>query len=349
MSNEVLLAALEELRESYSQRQKVAGNAQAALKGMTGALAKAERALRPYSEHTSGIRADLIGQAREVINDARLKDAAVDPLMPDLRRELKTTSTLAATLKDVIVALRAESIDIVKLGKAIQILQAQKLPDSALLGILPQLEEQLEIGERALGETFGVALRDTLAAQGIHIGGRPPRFEIGRFEVTTNFAQRSASILYGKEVIVKRVPLSVEAIIKAYQSALKSIAGRSVDATEWVKQVYTAWEGVRARRGSNDNRANIVECYMDVLMQRQPKAFRVAPMKSSFVDYSRAQFAYDFDFFFQKEVSYNGLRMFSAGATKSHTDNPERSMFILTGDTPYAGSYIGDVKFDRDK
>ena len=349
MSNEPLLAALDRLREGYSQRQKVAGNAQAALKGVTGALAKAERALRPYGEPGSGVRADLISQARITISDPRMKDSAVDPLMPDLRRELKSSTTLAAALKDAIIALRAESTDVVKLGKAVQILQSQKIPDPALLDVLPQLEQQLEAGERALSETFGVALRDALAAQGISIGGRPPRFEIGRFEVTTNFAHRSAAILYGKELVVKRVPLSVEAVIKAYQATQKSISGRTIDASEWVKQVYSAWEGVRLKRGASENRANIIDCYMDVLMQRQPKAFRIAPMKSSFADYTRAQFAYDFDLFFRKEVSYNGLRMFGAGATRSHTDNPERSIYILTGETPYDGSYVVDIKFDRDE
>jgi hypothetical protein len=33
------------------------------------------------------------------------------------------------------------------------------------------------------------------------------------------------------------------------------------------------------------------------------------------------------------------------GATKSQTDNPERSFWIVEGDTPHAGRYIGDVEF----
>ena len=72
------------------------------------------------------------------------------------------------------------------------------------------------MAQRALGDTFGLALRHALAAQGIELGGRPPRFEIGRFELVANFVSRTATLSYGKELVLKRVPLSVEAAIKAW-------------------------------------------------------------------------------------------------------------------------------------
>jgi hypothetical protein len=36
-------------------------------------------------------------------------------------------------------------------------------------------------------------------------------------------------------------------------------------------------------------------------------------------------------------------------ATKSQTDNVERSIWIVDGDSPHAGNYIADVKFDKDE
>jgi hypothetical protein len=87
-----------------------------------------------------------------------------------------------------------------------------------------------------------------------------------------------------------------------------------------------------------------------MVLLRQPRAFRSAPTKHGFVEYSRAQFAYDFATFAGRQrLEYKGLRAFGLVATKSQTDNPERSFWIVEGNTPHDGRYIADVKFDRDE
>jgi hypothetical protein len=343
-----LLVELDRMRDEYAQRQKRAGNVQATLKAAAGGVAKAERALRSFNE-LGAARSVASEQAQQSIAALRIKEEVVDRVAPDLRRELKAASTIASALKDAQLALRADPIDVVRLGRAVGMLQAQKSLDSGVAALLPELEDQLAEGERALSTTFGVALRDAFANLGKQLGGHPPRFELGRFEIATNFATKSATILYGHELVAKRVPLSVDAVVRAYQAAEKAIMGRNENATEWLRQLYSAWEAVRLRRNTSDNRANIVECYMDMLMQRQSKAFRITPLKSSFTDYTRAQFAYDFELFTRSHYFANGLRAFGTSATKSHTDSPERSIFIVHGDTPHAGGYVGDVKVDRDE
>ena len=35
-------------------------------------------------------------------------------------------------------------------------------------------------------------------------------------------------------------------------------------------------------------------------------------------------------------------------ATKSQTDNPTKSMWIVEGDTPYDGRYIADIEFAKE-
>jgi hypothetical protein len=349
MSIESVVNELDRLRETYTQRQKLAANTQAALKGAAGALTKAERTVRIYTEQTGSQQDRSFDQARTTLAGMRMKEDVIDLVMPDLRREIKASTVIAAALKDAVTALRAEPIDVVRLGRAVHLFQAQKNLDAPVATLVPELIDQLAEGERMLSTTFGVALRDAFAAIGKQLGGVPPRFEVGRFEIATNFGTRSATILYGREVVVKRTALSVDAILRAYQAAEKLIMGRNENPVEWLKQLHTAWDGIRLKYNAQDKRANIVECYLDMLLQRQPKAFRVAPLKSSFTDYMRAQFAYDFDTFTRQGLLHNGLRAFGTSATKSHTENPERSIFIVHGDAPYDGGYVGDVKFDRDE
>jgi hypothetical protein len=346
MPNDSLLGELERLRDTYSQRQKATNSLLTALKGTASALGKANRTLNDYANQNSTLNSATLAQAQQTFGALRLKDEAIDPVLPELRRETKALNGLIAALKDALAALRGESVDVVKLGHAYGALSAAKTPDEGLTTLLPALDQELQQAQYALGDTFGLALRHALAEQGISMFGRPPRFEIGRFEIVANFVTRSASISYGKDLITRRVPLSVEAVIKAYQRDAKAVLGRNEDGDRWVAQFYTAWENARRRRSATEKRANIVDCYFELMLLRQPKTFRSAPSKSSLVDYSRAQFAYDFfEFTNQQRRSYNGMYVAAHSATKSQAENPEKSFWIVEGDTPHAGRYIADIEF----
>ncbi len=348
MSDLALIEALEQLRERYAQRQKLAANLEAALKGAAGSLGKAQRTLRDYVERGQGI--DGAPGALDALASSRLRDEAIDPLLPALRRETKLLTAQAAALKDAVAALRAETVDVVKLGRAQAALAGSKLADPELAALLPRLADELEAGQRALGDTFGLALRHALAERGLELGGRPPRFELGPFELAADFVGRSATLSYGKNLVARRVPLSVEAVLKTYDRETKAIMGRNEDGARWMGDLYAAWEAARRRKGGAEPRVGIVECYLELVLLRQPKAFRSTPSKGAFVDYSRAQFAYDFyTFTTRTPVQHQGMRAFGLVATKSQTDNPERSLWIVEGESPHDGRYIADVKFDKDE
>lgn len=350
MPNESLIEALERLREASSQRQRATNSLMTALKGATSALGKAGRSLRDYAEQRADPPPAGLAQAQQAFGASRLKDEAIDPLLPDLRREAKAQAQLVAALKDALAALRGESVDVVKLGRAHKALQALKAPDAALAALLPEVEQELQQAQGALAETFGRALRDALAELGIAIGGRPPRFEVGRFEIAADFINRAAAISYGKNLVARRVPLSVEAVIKAYQRETKAIMGRNEDAVRWMEQFYAAWENARRRRDGADQRANIVDCYYEMVLLRQARAFHSAPSKHGFVDYSRAQFAYDFfEFANQQRRGHRGMKAFAHTATKSQAESADRSIWVVEGDGPHDGRYIGDVVFAKDE
>jgi hypothetical protein len=347
MPNDSLITALQALREDYSQRQKATTSLIATLKGKSSAFGKIQQALGDYSvTNPDGNNAALI-QVQQAIGTAQEN---VNPLTATLGREAKTLAAFTGALKGAIVALSSDPVDVVRLSHPVDALKGSDIQDERLAQALPELTRELEEAQQALGAVFGGALREAFATQGIEVSGNPPKFEVGRFEIAANFLTRSASISYGKEVVVKRVSLSVDAILKAYQTAAKSITRRNENADAWMGQFYAAWESARARRNTEDKRANIVDCYFEMVLLRQPKTFFSAPAKNNFAEYTRPQFAYDlFEIATRPQRAYKNLVVFAHAATRSQTDSSTRSMWVVEGQGPHDGRYIGDIVFDKNE
>lgn len=347
MPNDTLLTQLDSLRDIYSQQQKAAASVQAAFKGVTNAHAKAQKALRDLGAQNSSAFAASVPGAQEAFAQSRLKEDGIDPLLPEIRRELKNLAALTGALKDASSALRSEPVDVVRLDKALAVLQTFK--QEHVRETLQQLREELEIAQRVLGDEFGRKLRAALLEQGVQIGGRPPRFEIGRFELEANFAKRFIVLRYGKDVVVPHAPVTVDAAVKAYTAAQKAITGRNQDGKAWIAQFFEAYQIARRKRDAQSTRVNIVDCYIEMVLLRQGKAFASEPSKHTFTDYMRAQFEYDFyEYAGRSNMSHNGYFVKAHSAVKSQTDHAAKSMWIVEGDTPYDGRYIADVEFVKE-
>jgi hypothetical protein len=300
--------------------------------------------LRDYGEQDGSV--DVSG-AQEAFAQSRLKDEAIDPLLPDLRREIKTLTTLTGTLKEATTALRSQPVDVVHLDKALAILQTMR--EQAVLDLVPELQQELDLAQRALGDEFGQKLRTALAEQGLTIGGRAPKFEIGRFELEANFARRFCVLRYGRDSVAPHVPITVDAVLKTYQGAAKSIAGRSQDGATWIAQFHEAYQIARRKRSVHGARINIVDVYVEMVILRQNRAFASEPSKRTFTDYSRAQFIFDlYEFSGRLRLAHQGHVVKVHNSTKSQTDNPAKSMWIVEGDSPYDGRYISDVEFEKE-
>jgi hypothetical protein len=346
MPNETLITQLDTLRETYTQQQKAVAALQGALKGVINAHSKAQKVLRDVSSQNSGISAGVTS-VQQVFAGSRLKEDAIDPMLPDIRRELKLLSTLTGALKDAASALRTEPVDVVRLDRSLNVLQTLRQGD--VRDLLPQLCEELDVAQRVLGDEFGQKLRSALSEQGIQIGGRAPRFQIGRFELDANFAKRFIVLLYGKDIVVPRAPITVDAAVKAYATASKAIMGRNQDGKAWIAQFYEAYQIARRKRAAQSTRVNIVDCYIEMVLLRQGRAFSSEPSKHTFTDYLRAQFEHDFyEFANRRHLAYDGQTVKAHSAVKSQTDYATKSMWIVEGDTPYDGRYIADVEFVRE-
>jgi hypothetical protein len=238
-------------------------------------------------------------------------------------------------------------VDVVRLDKALAALGMSK--EQAVLDTLPELQSELDLAQRALGDEFGQKLRSALSAQNITIGGRPPKFEIGRFELDSNFARRFSVLRYGKDMVAPHVPITVEATLQAYQNAVKAIGGRKEDGGAWMAQLHDAYQLARRKRNVHAARINIVDVYLELVILRQGRAFASEPSKRTFADYSRAQFLYDFyEFTSRQRLAHQGQVVKVHSATKSQTDSPAKSMWVVEGDSPYDGQFIADIEFVND-
>lgn len=344
MPNETLITQLNQTLELYTQQRKAATALQSTLKAFTAAQNKTQKTLQDYSIQNTGVD---VNPVQETFANLRLKETAVDPLLPDLRRESKLLATLTTALKEAAAALRSEPVDVVRLDKALAVLQTASQPD--ILNLLPELTQELDLAQRQLGDEFGQKLRAALAEQGMTIGGRSPTFTIGRFELEANFAKRFLTLRYGKDLVVPRAAITVEAALKAYQSAVKFVMERNLNGQAWIAQLYEAYEMARRKRGNIGARANLVDVYIEMVLLRQGRAFASEPSKRTFADYTRAQFIYDFyEFAQQQRLAHNGLVIKAHVASKSQTDSPTKSMWMVDGDTPYDGRYLADIEFVKE-
>lgn len=346
MSRQSLIENLDNLLAHYSQRRRTTDALLRGLKGASDALTKADRALMTYREQDSLLEQAQLDQTQQIMEALQFKEQVYTPLQLNLRRESKALANQVKALRDASAALQGDLVDLIKLDRAYQSLVAAPFDDAAVQAVLPALANEVEQAQARLGNEFGAALRDVLAERGIAIGGRPPRFEVGRFEIEANFVNRNASLSYGKTLLVPRIKLSLETLLKTYDREFNAVEGRNEDGARWLQDFYTAWGNARHRAQKSSPRMSIVECYYELVMLRQKRGFTSAPSKRSFVDYNRAQFAYDFfAFTHRQQLTVDGLTIEAHTATKSQADSPSRSMWIVEGDSPHDGRYVSDVAF----
>jgi len=158
MPNETLINQINAQYEQYTQQHKAAVALQTSFKAVLTNQNKTQKALAEYRAQNTGTD---VSSAQDAFASLRLKEETIDPLLPDLRRELKSLAVLTGALKDTAAALRSEPVDVVRLDKAITVLQTASQQD--VLDMLPELNGELALAQRILGDEFGQKLRTALA------------------------------------------------------------------------------------------------------------------------------------------------------------------------------------------
>jgi len=345
MPREDLLLDLQALLAAYQDQRRATDALIARLRRVNEPLSRVRGALNDYAaQPISTLNPEQVAGAQQALDAIRFKETVSDALLTDLRRESKLLANVIGALRDALATLSSEAADIIRLDRAVQTLRAARLPDERLDAVLPALNDALDEVQAQLSYEFGAALRDRLAELGLTLGGRPPQFQVGRFEITVSFLNRSAAIHYGKIQVASGIRLSLDLLIKAYQDAARSVEGRDEDGQRWIDQLYAAWQIARRKSEKAAARVPIIDCYYELVLLRQSRSFNSSPSKRSFSDYTRAQFVHDLDRF-AGQFNHQGQRVSLHTATKSQAENANRSLWVITGAGPHDGQYVADVEF----
>ena len=114
-------------------------------------------------------------------------------------------------------------------------------------------------------------------------------------------------------------------------------------------QFHEAFQSAQNKRGNNNGRVNIMDIYLELVLLRQGRTFAIEPSKRTFSDYSRAQFICDFyEFTSRQRLVHKGHVVKVHASTKSQTDNPAKSVWMVEGDSPYDGRFISDIEIDKE-
>ena len=272
----------------------------------------------------------------------------------ELEPRFKAMRAATTALKQATRLAGEEKPDALPMQKALAKLQqaAEQLDDATLDEATAAFEEETQRALDALAFEFARDLKDSFEARGVAVEGRPPRLTVGPLLLEIDTTARKARWFYGKEALTRALPLSLKAIMKAYDQQHRAIVQRDTDTVGLLGELYRAWSDEiesRTRRPSG-NRLNLVETYSRVVMNRQTGRFWNAPSRATFKDYPRAHFVRDLVRVQESPtVTVDGTRyrLRLGTATKSQADNPSRSVWVPAGDDPLDGEYYSDITFEE--
>lgn len=253
-------------------------------------------------------------------------------------------------LKRAVALAGDETLDAIAMHKHLVKLHeaAALLDDPALQAAVAAFAEQTQHSLDALAFEFARDLKHVFERRNQEVHGRPPTLVVDSLALHIDMGERKAQWFYGKEALTKPLPLSLDALVKAYDQQQKSVVQRTVDVPGFVAEIYQAWQNQldKRQRAPAGKRINIVEIYSQVTLNRQTPRFWNSPARSNFKDYERAHFVRDLVLAqtaptVQAEGSTYHLRL--GVATKSQADNPMRSVWLPQG--ALDGEYYADLTF----
>lgn len=268
-----------------------------------------------------------------------------------LEPRAKALRTATSALKQALKFASEAKVDALPMQKVLIKLQgaAELVDDAALREATTHFQVEIENALDALAFEFAKDLREAFTTRGLEVTGRPPTLAVSDLVLNIDMAARKAQWFYGKEALTRPIPLSLNAIVKAFEQEKRAILERKLDTEAFLLELHTTWTQVveeRSRR-TQGRRVNLIETYSKLVLNRQSSRFWNAPSRSTFRDYPRSLFVRDLVLVHPSPmVMVNGerQRLFLGVATKSQTESASRSLWLPQ--EPFQGSYYADIAFE---
>ena len=297
------------------------------------------------------------------IIDRRLTTRMNTELVEQMKRVQQELDPQFKALRDATGALRQattlagqEQMDALAMQKALTKLQqaAKAVENEALQTATTAFGAATQTALDALAFEFARDLKTTFEQRGQSVEGRPPTLVVGDLVLQIDIGARKAQWFYGKEALTRALPLSISALVQAYDAQRKAIVQRTLDIPAFLTELHKAWQDLiderdqqKSLRRATTNRTNLVETYSKLVLNRQSPRFWNAPSRSTFKDYERPLFVRDLVLAqADPTVTVNGqsYRLRLGVATKSQADSASRSIWLPNG--PLDGEYYADVAFE---
>ena len=277
---------------------------------------------------------------------------AQQALVPQFNKLRAATGTLQSAIK----LASEETLDALAMQKVLTKLQEanQLLEDEGLQAATTAFATTTNSALESLAFEFARDLKHVFETRGQRVEGRPPTLVVDQLVLNIDIAKRKAQWLYGKEALISPIPLSINAILKAYDAQRKAILERKTDLNTFVGELYNAWQQMvdektqQGGRKSGNSRVNLVEAYSKVVLNRQSARFWNAPARSTFKDYERPLFVRDLALAQSAPMTtIDGKvqRLRLGVATKSQADSASRSIWLPS--SALDGEYYSELTFEE--
>ncbi len=233
-------------------------------------------------------------------------------------------------------------------GQALVAPAGFSLPDGAEASFA-ELRELADAHLSELEFTFARDLRAKFAENGITLEGDPAALVADLFVIRPDLRRRVVDINFSRQPVTdKKIKLDTAQVFNAYERAWRDICERNTDYGQLLEDLYAVYERLLKLNGKQIGwRANVVDMYRELILVRQPAAFRKTPSKNSFKDYHKTHFAYDMlQVRRLNHLAYNDLRLNFGTATIETTGDTARAMFLATGAN--GGQFIKDLYFSKE-
>ncbi len=271
----------------------------------------------------------------------------------ELEPQFKALKSVIGALNTAIRLAGEERADALPMQKALTKLEeaAQPVESQLLQAAVSSFAAATQAALDDLAFAFAAELRAEFEERGVVVTGRPPVLGAGMLALNIDMAARKAQWSYGKEPLTGAIPLSLSAILKAFEQQSRQIAARKIDAGALLGELHQAWLDCLGKRKSSpaEKRINIVEAYAQLTLNRQSQRFWNAPARRTFKDYERAFFVRDLVILQEQaetSLTVDGKvhRLRLGEATKSQAGQASRSIWLPQ--SALDGKYYSDIKFE---